>query len=202
MDRANKFRNWGIVVFILFLLELFFNFQHHFSARSLALYLYPEKIVVSILDSPLLMFSMYLILKSNEIQRSVLNTNRVQRSAGVTLFAIYMMLGIVKGALVCHSFYNSLSIGMRIFTVISMPVSIILGFNIFKLKEWARKGFVFYCAITVLISPLLFTKYILKEKLKGASPIFSISITYFIISALVFLPVFFITRPKIKAQFK
>jgi hypothetical protein len=203
MDRAKKFRNWGIVVFVLFLLELFFNFNHHFLYRSLTLYPYPVKVFISITRSPFLILSAYLFLKFREIQQSNgLAGNTVIRSAGVSMFGGYMILSSIQAIIGICYFNPEASFAIKILGIVSVPISIILGFNILKLKEWARKWFVYYCIIIVLIGPYCFTNSLLKSKLKGTPIPVSILGLTIVLLLCVSLPLFFITRPKVKAQFK
>jgi hypothetical protein len=203
MDKSKKFRNWAIVVFLLFLLEVFFNFNNHFSHHSLALYPYPAKVFISIVRSPLLFLSVYLFLKFREIQQSNgLTGSAVIRSAGVSMLGGYMILSSIQAIIGICYFNPDASYAIKILGVITVPISIILGFNILKLKEWARKGFVYYCIIIVLVTPFCFTNSLLRAKLKGTPiPISILELTIFLLLILS-LPLFFITRPKVKAQFK
>lgn len=203
MDRAKKFRNLAIVVFVLFLLEVFFNFKNHFPNRSLALYPYPAKIFISITRSLLLFLSVYLFLKFREIQQSnVLAGNAVNRSAGVSMFGGYMILAGIQAVIGICYFNPEASFAIKIFGIITVPISIIFGFYVLKLKEWARKGVIYYFIIAALISPFCCSNFLLKEKLKGTPSLISILGLIIIIFLFISLPLFFITRPKVKAQFK
>ena len=129
------------------------------------------------------------------------------RSKGVTNFGAFFIIIALYGF-----FASLLKSQLTVYGVITYIVLLVLGIYILKLKEWARKGIIYWYIISVPLSMVMFWLNLpeVNNKLRerGLNQLSSLStVGLFIISSLIIISVaaiiiYFFTRPKVKEQFK
>jgi len=142
-------------------------------------------------------------------------------SIGVIIFAVIIILGVVIN-IIHFSFHGSHPAGEsfypaweKVFYIFSDLIAIAISMNIFLLREWARKGVIYYQIFSVVCFPiiiLLNSKMVYNrlvsqhphmtqaEIMAGANFGLIASIGSILIFAL--LIIYFFTRPKVKEQFE
>jgi len=134
-----------------------------------------------------------------------------KRSVGVTIFGIIVIIvsifeilsGFVGGTMIClvagvkpHAIFIGV---MFLFTMIGI-MYLIGGFGILSLKYWARNLILlvsFFKSILIILSLFLGIKVVIKEPAAALYFIPQIIVLFLLISIL-----YFLTRPKVKEQFK
>ena len=128
-----------------------------------------------------------------------------KRSIGITLFSIYFII-ISVGSLILIQLKPSWFISLhRYYYVICDIALLILTVYILQLKEWARRGVIYFQILNVVLNLIFIVQQgMLPEKYPVAtglrvlvfiSPIIALGVGAFVI-------IYFFTRPKIKEQFK
>lgn len=131
-----------------------------------------------------------------------------KRSKGVTIFGwIFIILGslpllMIADALVRYKYYDTLVTVHKSFAVLILAyivgygiLLLILGIGLLKLKELARKAFLIFSCIILVISFIMFIMDIVAGNIgKIIGDIFRLAI---FVSAF-----YFFTRPKVKEQFR
>ena len=137
-----------------------------------------------------------------------------KRSKGVTIFGIFFIFGSIAGLFTSgfNLFILDLDKTIVFYTFISSILLLILGINILRLKEWARKGTIYYHIATTLIgiylSPLISNQSAIRLKNLGVTqkeiPDITTTSNFALIIPilLTLIVIYFFTRPKVKEQFK
>lgn len=126
-----------------------------------------------------------------------------KRSIGVTLFGILFIIGGLHGTIRGLNMKD----WFTFYSLISSIFLLILGVNILRLKEWARKGIIYYLVITTLLGIFLLPA-IFKRQIKLTDiPLAQSDISFIAIfsvamwTIVAIIEIFFFTRPKVKEQF-
>lgn len=135
-----------------------------------------------------------------------------KRSIGVTIFGIIFIFSSISSLLTCLINYLNLEKPLVFYGFIASTLLLILGINILRLREWTRKGVIYYYIIATLLgiflSPSIKNKIIVKSQNSGSAQeeisryiaINSLSPIYGILTTM--LIIYFFTRSKVKEQFK
>jgi cytochrome c biogenesis factor len=132
-----------------------------------------------------------------------------KRSKGITILA---WLFIVSMASVICSFVLNLSkvsasvtseFRLNIIYDLFIPIILlILAVNILRLKEWARKGIVYYFIIVPLGSLLFGMIFNMHIDINDPIEIMTCIISLLVQLGVILLIIYFFTRPKVKEQFR
>lgn len=139
-----------------------------------------------------------------------IQTMEKKKSVGVTILATCILFSIIPGLIAAfigaisdpghpkNVFWVALDVIMRILFISSPVMFLVTGIGLLRLKNWARLTTIFYSPvlsyIVVGFAPMHFIKYI-------PSNIWPIIFSVGLIMSILFI-LFFLTRPKVKEQFK
>ena len=150
-----------------------------------------------------------LLLKAKEIDKSF-----QKPSIDVKMFGAYIILSSLNGLILLLSKLNNWKeTGLPDYGVLNeilllLPiVTVILGMNILRLKEWARRGVIIFSGLIMILPPIIFYVLFVNHKIQGLTSdevrAFPVSLTLVILmSAIVGIPqMYFFTRPSVKEQF-
>jgi hypothetical protein len=120
-----------------------------------------------------------------------------KRSIGVTIFGMLFILDGVIKLMHCLPYWKSLG-WFSYYLVCLSACMLILGINILLLKEWSRKGVIFFTIFSALIQEFSFPLSRAFDQLQNIQMIYS----YYVAAVLwIVVITYFFTRPKVKAQF-
>ena len=121
-----------------------------------------------------------------------------KRSKGVTILAVYFLISAVVGVFQDASNFSKFGVMLSIFYIIMAVVQMILAIYIFLLKQWARRGMIYYNIFIAFVTiPLTSVNFKILKFTKTGVLIFTDTAS--IVFALVII--YFFTRPQVKAQF-
>ena len=135
-----------------------------------------------------------------------------KRSIGVTAFGIIFIIQSAS-VLIKDCIKFNASDWMVYYGFISSVILLILAINILQLKEWSRKGIIYFQIFVTAISVLLFMLYasklyvpnmIVRGKnipLEGKTLWIFGGINMIFVAIATFVVIYFFTRPKVKEQF-
>lgn len=214
MSKAKKFRNWAIILFLLAFIGIilkslkFGNFMNFISSSSGYPFAYGG--LVSILLDPFIWVGTCLLLKAKEIEKSF-----QKPSIDIKMFGTYIILSSLNGLiLLLFKLNNWKETGLPDFGVLNdvllvLPiVTVILGMNILRLKEWARKGVIIFSGLIMISPPIIFYVLFVNHKIQGltSDEVRAFPVSLFLVllmSVIVGAPqMYFFTRSSVKEQFK
>ena len=121
-----------------------------------------------------------------------------RRSKSVTILAVYFLISAVVGVFQDASNFSKFGVMLSIFYIIMAVVQMILAIYIFLLKQWARRGMIYYNIFIAFVTiPLTSVNFKILKFTKTGVLIFTDTAS--IVFALVII--YFFTRPQVKAQF-
>ena len=127
-----------------------------------------------------------------------------KRSIGVTLFSIYFII-IGMGSLVLIYLKPNWTASHQYYYVVYNIILLVLAVYVFQLKEWARKWIIYLQILDVVIVSIFLIQ---QGTLPANLPITPALRIFVLVSPFVALMVapavsiYFLTRPKVKEQFK
>lgn len=215
MSKQRMFRNLALFLLILFFIGIvlqsfkYGNFMIYISSPTSGCPFGYGGLVLTLLN-PFLWGGCCLFLKARENEES-----SFKPSIGVMMFGMYIILTSLNGFV--HLFLKLRNWkeaglpdwGLLNNSLLILPIiTLILGINILRLKEWARKGVVIFSSFMMVFVPIMFYLLVFNHKLEGltlnGAKHFPVSFFIVILTAIIFgIPsIYFFTRFKVKEQFK
>lgn len=129
-----------------------------------------------------------------------------KRSVGITIIAWFSIIGFILSLPIALNFnlliglYRNIYFAyfMILYTIIFNSLYVIAAVNLLKLKDWARRLMILWHIIGFPIR--IINEFFMKKQLNNnsAMTVFFVSVT----SVLVLIIIYYLTRPKVKEQFR